>query len=282
MTSSAQTSNETTVVALVYDFDGTLAKGSIQEHSLLPSLGLTPEAFWPQVDAQTKRVNADGILMYMQRILAEAKDAGTPVTKAMLRKHGAHVPFFPGVEDWFARINQYALENFGVELHHYIVSSGNTEIIQGTAIAKEFKRIFASKYLFDESDEAAWPAVAVNYTTKTQFLFRISKGIDNYWDNESLNRRTEKSERAYSFSQMIFLGDGDTDIPSFELLREQGGHALAVFDPDAWVERSCQEKVHKLIAEDRVTYATPGDYSEGSLLDIVLKGMIQRISQLDM
>jgi phosphoserine phosphatase len=268
-------------VALVYDFDGTLAEGSMQEHSLFPALGVVPQEFWPMVEADTESANADGILMYMRHILKAAERRGVPITQAMLRQHGAKVPFFPGVLKWFDRINAYALEHFNLELQHFVVSSGNEEIVKGTPIYDSFKEVFACKYIFDEDGRAVWPAVGLNYTTKTQFLFRISKGIHNYWDHKTLNRWMPKEEKAFPFSRMIFLGDGDSDIPSMELVRAEGGYAFAVFDPALWGESSCQEKVHRLIAEDRISHAAPGDYCEGSFLDIVMKGVLQRIARLE-
>ena len=269
-------------VAFVYDFDGTLARDNIQEHSLLGLLGEQEVGpFWDRVEARAQSENADQILMYLFEILESAKRNGTKITKELLEQHGRETPLLPGVEAWFDRIDTFSKEQ-GLEPVHYIVSSGNEEMIRGTAIADRFQYIFACKYLFDESGAACWPSVVVNYTTKTQFLFRINKGIENFWDDQSLNRWMEKQSRPVPFERMIFFGDGDTDIPAMKMTREQGGYSIAVFDPAKWNQPAAKEKVHKLISEDRVSYVTSGDYNEDSLLDATVKGILSRIGrQLD-
>ncbi|MDP7061702.1 MAG: HAD family hydrolase [Planctomycetota bacterium] len=265
-------------VAFVYDFDGTLARDNIQEHSLLRALGEDVGEFWNRVEENAQASNADQILMYLFEILRSARSHGVKLTSEMLEEHGRNTPLLPGVEAWFDRIDAFARE-LGLEPVHYIVSSGNEEMIRGTAIAHRFRYIFACKYLFDDQGEACWPSVVVNYTTKTQFLFRINKGIENFWDDQSLNRWMEKPSRPVPFERMIFFGDGDTDIPAMKMTREQGGYSVAVFDPDKWAQSSSREKVHKLISEDRVSYVVSGDYNEDSLLDATVKGILSRIGR---
>ena len=265
-------------VALIYDFDGTLARDNIQEHSLLGLLDEEIGPFWDRVEARARDANADQILMYLFEILASAKRKGIKLTRDLLEQHGQATPLLPGVESWFDRIDVFA-RGLGLDPMHYIVSSGNEEMIRGTAIAQRFQYIFACKYLFDENGEACWPSVVVNYTTKTQFLFRINKGIENFWNDRSLNAWMEKPTRPVPFERMIFFGDGDTDIPAMKMTREQGGYSIAVFDPSKWKLRVTKEKVHKLISEDRVSYVTSGDYNEDSLLDATVKGILSRISR---
>ena len=266
-------------VAFVYDFDGTLARDNIQEHSLLGLLGEEQvRPFWDRVEARAQDANADQILMYLFEILESAKRNGIKLTKDLLEKHGRQTPLLPGVEDWFQRINVFA-RDLGLDPVHYIVSSGNEEMIRGTVIADCFQYIFACKYLFDANGEACWPSVVVNYTTKTQFLFRINKDIENFWNDKSLNAWMEKPTRPVPFERMIFFGDGDTDIPAMKMTREQGGYSIAVFDPAKWKQAAAKEKVHKLISEDRVSYVTSGDYREDSLLDATVKGILSRIGR---
>jgi hypothetical protein len=212
--------------ALVYDFDGTLAPGNIQEHSLLPRyLKIAPASFWKLVAAQKKANDADEILVYLRLILEKAAERGAPITRDVLRKHGVKTPLFAGVPKWFGRIDAHATAR-GLALEHYVISSGNEEMIAGTRIAAKFRKIFASRYHYDERGHAVWPDIAVNYTSKTQFLFRINKGVDNSWENEPVNRWQPMDERPVPFSRIIYLGDGDTDIPSMKMVRQQGGHAL--------------------------------------------------------
>ena len=264
--------------ALVYDFDGTLAPGNIQEHSLLEYLGVTTGDFWGRVQDEKRRHDADEILIYMRLILELARERGKPVTKDVLREHGAATPFFEGVEDWFPRIDQHAQER-GLALEHYVISSGNEELIAGTRIASRFKRVFACHYQYDDAGNAHWPALAINYTGKTQYLFRINKGVDNAWDAEPVNRWIPLDERPLPFSRMLFLGDGDTDIPSMKMVRHQGGHSIAVFDPERWAKKELQSKVYNLIAEDRAHFVVPADYTDGSQLDITVKGGLGRIAR---
>lgn len=264
---------------MVYDFDGTLAPGNIQEHSLLPKyLQTSPKEFWAQVGREKEQHDADEILIYMRLILELARSSNQPITREVLREHGAATPFFAGVQEWFERIDAHAAER-GLALEHYVISSGNEEIIEGSAIAHHFKKVFACRYQYDDAGQAQWPAIAINYTTKTQYLFRINKGIDNAWAAEPVNRWSPMDERPIPFSRMLYLGDGDTDIPSMKMVRHQGGHSIAVFDPERWAKRELQSKVYNLIAEDRAHFVVPADYRDGSQLDITVKGVLGRIAR---
>lgn len=264
--------------AIVYDFDGTLARGNLQECSFIPDTKMSREDFWAEVKARKKREDADEILVYMHLMLEKAREAGQQVTREMLRAHGRDAKFFPGLADrsWFTRINRFA-EEHGLELQHFIVSSGIEEMIRGCAIEAEFERIFASKYIY-EGDVAAWPGVGINYTTKTQYLFRINKGIENHWDNDAINKFMAEEDRPIPFSRMIFLGDGETDIPTMKQLTISGGHSVAVYDEQR--EKRDLDKIHNLIAEGRVDFVAPGNYEENSQLDIIVKGILGRIARL--
>jgi hypothetical protein len=265
--------------AIVYDFDGTLAPGNIQEHSLIPSyLGMTTAAFWNLVRNEKEKYDADEILVYLRLLLEKARERGVPMTQDILREHGAKTPVFEGVSAWFDRFDDHAARR-GIGLEHYVISSGNEEMISGTSVFAKFRRVFASRYHYDAEGQAVWPAVAINYTTKTQYLFRINKGVDNNWDNEPVNRWQPMGERPVPFSRIIYIGDGDTDIPSMKMVRHQGGHSIAVFDPEKWARPEMQLKVYNLIAEDRAHFVVPADYRDGSQLDITVKGILGRIAR---
>jgi len=263
-------------VAIVYDFDGTLARGNMQEHSFLPELGVNSKTFWNDVKAAARKNDADEVLVYMWHMLELAKEQGIRITKKALTNHGKEIPLFDGVDDWFRRIDKFGTERT-LSIEHYVVSSGNHEIIAGSKIFRRFKNVYASRFIFGKAGEAVWPAVAINYTTKTQFLFRINKGIENSWDNEQINRWVPMNERPIPFSRMIFIGDGDTDIPSMKMVRFQGGHSIAVFDPESF--QQSPKKVYRLIAEDRVHFVAPADYSDGSQLDVTIKGILARMAR---
>lgn len=265
--------------AIVYDFDGTLAPGNIQEHALLPKyLGVSKEEYWGAVARDKQLHDADQILIYMKLLLDFARRANLPLTSEILGRLGRETPFYEGVPDWFVRINGYAAER-GLSLEHYVISSGNEEMILGSAIAHHFRRVFACKYIYDEAGLAIWPGTVVNYTTKTQFLFRINKGVDTYWDDERVNRWVPMAERDVPFARMIYIGDGDTDIPSMKMVRHQGGHSVAVFDPKQWAQGEAQERAYKLIAEDRANFVVPAEYGDGSQLDVTVKGILGRIAR---
>ncbi len=269
--------NQLAKAAIVYDFDGTLARGNLQECSFIPKMNMTRTAFWDEVKRRTREEDADEILVYMHLMLEKAKMAGEVVTKQMLRKHGMGARLFSGLEEesWFIRMNKFAAEH-GLQLQHYIVSSGIEEMIRGCSIQNAFHRIYASKYIY-EGDVAAWPGVALNYTTKTQYLFRINKGVENHWDNAAINKFMSETSRPVPFKRMIFVGDGDTDIPAMKMVSHQGGHSIAVYDEQR--EKNDLEKIHRLISDGRVNFVAPANYERHSQMEIVVKGIIGRIAR---
>jgi hypothetical protein len=265
------------VAAIVYDFDGTLSPGSMQEHSLLSELGFSDGgAFWRQVKDECRERDGDEILTYMQLLMRRAEPG---LTREALRRHGAQLPLFDGVAGWFGRLNLYA-DLLGLALKHFVISSGIREMIEGSSIYENFSGVYASSFAYDESGCACWPSVAINYTTKTQFLFRINKGIPNTWDNDAINRWMEPRDRPVPFERMIFIGDGDTDIPSMKMVRYQGGTAVAVFDRERWQDAVHQDRIQPLIAEDRASYVAPANYTEGSQLDVTVKGVLGRMARI--
>ena len=260
--------------AIVYDFDGTLSPGSMQQHSLLPDMGYADaNTFWQEVKALNLEIDGDEILTYMHLL---QKVEGDHMSKERLASHGACLPYFDGVDDWFPRITAYGKLK-GLEIEHYIISSGLEEIIDGTTIRKHFKHIFASKYAYLDG-KPLWPAAAVNYTGKTQYLFRINKGVLNQSDDKAVNRWIPMNERPIPFERMIFIGDGDTDIPAMKMLRYQHGVPIAVFDPDRF-KGPDSDKVYNLIAEDRADHVCPADYRDKSQLDITVKGVLGRMAR---
>lgn len=263
--------------ALIYDFDGTLARGNLQETSFVPNIGMTKEAFWREVNERTKEHDADGILVYMHLMLDKARENGVQVTRDDLRRHGEQALLFPGLGNgsWFQRIDRHAGDR-GLALEHYIISSGIYEMIRGCAIYDAFRRVFASKFIY-ENGVAAWPGVGINYTTKTQYLFRINKGIDNHWDDDSINRFMPEEARPIPFDRMIFLGDGDTDIPAMKMLTHKGGHSVAVYDSNR--SDNDLDKIHRLISDGRVEFVAPANYEDRSQLDIIVKGILGRIAR---
>lgn len=261
-------------MAIAYDFDGTLADGNMQEHQFLPDIGMKPKDFWAEVKRLTKEHQADEVLVYMNLMLRKAAATGVPVRKEDFKARGQLIKLFEGVPEWFDRITAYGRSK-GVRVEHVLVSSGNAEIFAGTAIASKFTQVYASKYMFDENGVAAWPALAVNYTTKTQYLFRINKGAHDLSDNAKVNQFVKKQDRPVPFENMVFIGDGSTDIPCFRLVKEQGGLSVAVYKPRT---KGAQNKADGYIKDSRVHCVAPANYSEGGELDRIIKANIDAVA----
>ena len=263
--------------ALIYDFDGTLARGNMQERSFIPEIGMTRDTFWREVKTMAEQNDADEVLVYMHLMIEKARERKVEVSKDILREHGRCPDLFRGLEDesWFDRVDLHARDH-GLNLEHYIVSSGIEEMIHGCSIARRFRRVYASKFIFRD-EIVAWPGVAINYTTKTQYLFRINKGIESHWDNGAINQFMAEDDRPIPFARMIFVGDGATDIPAMKMTTHQGGCAIAVYDPDRG--ESDLSKIHQLIADGRVDFVAPADYSNNSQMDIIVKGILSRIDR---
>jgi len=261
-------------VALVYDFDGTLAPGNMQEQSFLPAVGTKGKTFWAEAKKRAKDCDGDEILQYMQLMLEHSKEAGSKTTRDTFTAYGKKIKFFPGVESWFDRINGFAC-SLGVLPAHFIISSGNRETIQGTGIAKHFEHVFASAFCYDQNGAAEWPALAVNYTSKAQYLFRINKGVENSWENESVNAYMEEEDRPYPFKNFIYLGDGDTDIPAMKMVTYQGGKSIVVYQTK---KKGAKSKAHELVKKHRADIAVAADYSKGSDLEKAVMAAIQQIA----
>ena len=261
--------------AFAYDFDGTLAPGHMQDHAFIPDeIGMDRAAFWAEVDALARAQRGDPILAYMHLMLAKARTAKLELSLDSWRRRGAALPLFPGVEDWFDRQNARA-QQLKLDLCHFIISSGNRELIEGSAIARHFERIYASAFLFDGREDAVGPALAVNYTSKTQYLFRINKWTLEEWDTVAINKAMPKDRRPVPFDRMAFFGDGFTDIPTMRLVTDQGGAAIAVYNPD---DPKSMAAALELREDGRAQLAGPADYREGAPLDRLAETLLTEMA----
>lgn len=265
---------QNTRLAIIYDFDGTLAPGNLQENSFIPDIGMKPDEFWAEVNQRAKEQQADPILTYMYLMLEKARSAKQPVRPENFKEHGAGIKFFEGVPDWFDRINEYA-SDLGIKVDHYIISSGNGEIIDGTPLMKKVARIYASRFMFDENDVACWPKMAVNFTTKTQFLFRINKDAHDLSDDRKINEFVPEEDRPVPFKNMIYIGDGETDVPCFRLVKQMGGYTIAVYRPNV---KNARKKGEKFQKDGRIHTVVPADYREDKALDKVVKAQIDAVA----
>ncbi|ASF48261.1 HAD family hydrolase [Methylovulum psychrotolerans] len=254
------------VIAILYDFDGTLSPGNMQEYDFIPELGVPAKSFWNEAVELAKSQKADAILSYMKLMLDKAKAKSLKIDRKQFSEYGSKLNLFDGVEQWFPKINSYAAQN-GLLIQHFIVSSGLREMIEGTVIAPYFKKIYASGFMYDQHDVAVWPALAINYTTKTQYVFRINKDSLDESDNSVINKYVAEENRVIPFSNMIFIGDGETDIPCMRLVKDKGGHSIAVYTPN---KKGAKEKAKQLVNEKRAHAALKADYREnGDIFKIV-------------
>ena len=263
---------QTAPMAIVYDFDGTLAPGRMQDGQFIPdTIGMDVEEFWDEVNANTLQHNADPILSYMYVMLRKCREAGAEVHLDDLANRSGEIEFFPGVREWFGRMNGHA-EALGVQLDHFVISSGNSEIIESTPIAPNFQRIYASRFLYDEHGAAVWPAVAINFTNKTQYLFRINKGALDHQDIPMINQYVPQDERAVPFESMVYLGDGETDVPCFQLITNLGGLSVAIHQPGQ------RENAEQYRADGRVAAVAVADYRAGSHLERIVRAQITLVA----
>ena len=261
-------------VALIYDFDGTLAPGNMQEYDFIPAVGKSNKEFWHEANSLAEEQDGDAVLAYMARMIQEAQSKGLSLRREAFQESGRNVRYYNGVEEWFGRMNAYAAEK-GLRLLHYVNSSGLKEIIEGTSIAKEFKHIYACSFLYNVDGIAYWPAVAVNYTNKTQFIFKINKGVESVYDAQKVNQYMEENSRPVPFKRMIYVGDGTTDIPCMRLVKNFGGHSIAVYNPQ---EKGKRKEMNTLIRDNRVNYVCAADYSDGSEMDTIVRAIIDKIA----
>ena len=261
------------IIALVYDFDGTLSPGNMQEFGFIQTIGKTPEAFWRMSDNIAIGQDASNVLAYMKLMFDEARKAGIRLSRDEFRKFGKHIRLFEGVREWFAAVNAYGAAK-GVTIEHYINSSGLKEIIEGSPIAHEFKHIFAGTFIYNEDGEAEWPGIAVDFTAKTQFLFKISKGIFSSRDNKRVNDSIADDQKRIPFPHMIYFGDGQTDVPCMKIVNMFGGNSVAVYNPHDEVGR---EVAAKLKRQGRVNFVTPATYTKDSRTFKVVCAIIDKI-----
>ncbi len=261
------------IIALVYDFDGTLSPGNMQEFGFIQTIGKTPEEFWKMSDSIAIGQDASNVLAYMKLMFDEARKAGIRLNRAEFRKFGKHIRLFEGVRDWFALVNAYGAAK-GVRIEHYINSSGLKEIIEGSPIAHEFKHIFAGTFIYNENGEAEWPGIAVDFTAKTQFLFKISKGIFSSRDNKRVNESMADEQKRIPFPHMIYFGDGQTDVPCMKIVNMFGGNSIAVYNPHDEVGKGVAMKLKR---QGRVNFITPAVYTKESRAFQVVCAIIDKI-----
>ena len=261
------------IAALIYDFDGTLSPGNMQEFGFIQAVGKTAGEFWTMSDEIAKGQDASNVLSYMKLMFDEARRSGIRLERDRFRSFGKDIKLFEGVEQWFSLVNAYG-KSIGVTVEHYINSSGLKEIIEGSPIAPEFKHIFAGSFIYDENGEAVWPGIAVDYTAKTQFIFKINKGILSIRDNKLVNESQLEENKRIPFPHMIYFGDGETDVPCMKIVKMFGGNSIAVYNP---LVPGKHETAKKLLKQKRVNFITPASYTRESRTYKVVCSIIDKI-----
>ena len=256
------------IVAIMYDFDKTLSTTDMQNYTFIPNLGMTPEEFWGETGKLSQKYEVERILSYMYCMIKFAKEKGIKMTKEYLRECGKEIKFYPGVTTWFKRINDYALEK-GIIVEHYLVSSGTKEIVEGCSIYDEFKQVYGCEFLYDDNGEACWPKMAINFTQKTQFFFRVAKGAIKATDDAGVNEKS--TDHRVEYKNIIYVGDGMTDIPSMTLVKKNGGHSIAIHPKDD------KEIVQQIYEDNRCDFIVEADYSANGEMDKVVKMLIDLI-----
>ena len=262
------------VIAIVYDFDGTLSPQPMQEYTVLPKLQIESKRFWAEVTEETNKTESEGMLVYMRLLLEKIEERKQQIDRDDFKAMASDIEYFKGVEAWFGRMNNFVAKasDGKVELRHYIISAGLKEILDGISIVDEFSNIFASEYHYDHNGIAVFPKQLITDTSKTQILFRINKGREGIL--EKINEHMALNQRPIPFSNMIYIGDGDTDVPSMAVVKQNGGHALAVYNPDS-DKPDHRQKCINLLKSNRIDYFAAADYSEGQSLDELIKLVLQ-------
>ena len=265
---------ERPIVAIMYDFDKTLCTKDMQDFGFIPRLSIQPSDFWGKANVLGREEELDSVLAYLYTMIVECRKQGVPLTRESLIEDGRAIELFPGVRGWFDRVNLYGAAQ-GVQVEHYVISSGLKEIIEGSDIADKFTKIYACEFLYDESGEALWPKTAVNYTNKTQFVYRINKGVLDIWNDVDLNRSMPDDSKRVPFTNMIYIGDGLSDVPCMKMMKAYGGTAIAVY------QDSNREKVEEMLKNDRVDFVFKADYRENSRLNRTVHNLIKKIAIAD-
>jgi len=262
------------IIAFLYDFDKTLCTTDMEDYAFIPSLGYTPAEFWGWANAFGWENRMDGLLAYMYTMIQECAAQNIKLDRAFLNHCGESIQLFPGVREWFARINAFG-ESLGVQVEHYVISSGLREIIEGSGIAQEFREIYACEFYYNENGDACWPKLDVNFTNKTQFVYRINKGILDVSRDKELNDSMPDDSKRVPFTNMIYMGDGLSDVPCMKMMRAYGGQAIAVY------QASNRQGVEKLLADGRVDFIFPADYREGMELDRTVRDILRKMTITD-
>ena len=257
------------ILAIMYDFDKTLSTTDMQNYSFIPALGMTPDEFWGATGEFSKKTGCERILSYMYMMILKSREVGIKLTRQFLRDCGKNIKYHPGVTTWFDRINKYGNEK-GVKVEHYLVSSGTKEILEGCSIYDKFTKVYGCEFYY-ENDVPVWPKLAINYTQKTQFFFRIAKGVKSLQDDDSVNEKVKEGLRI-PYTNIVYIGDGMTDVACMTLVKKNNGYSIGVYTD------SNREQVDQIRKDNRCRFVVEADYSQDKDMEKVLKMIIDDVS----
>ena len=262
------------IIALLYDFDKTLCTTDMEDYAFIPALGYTPAQFWRKANDFGRDNGMDGLLAYMYTMIDECRRQSIRLDREFLVRCGHSIQLFPGVREWFGRMNDFGT-SLGVEVEHYVISSGLREIIEGSGIGHEFRQIYACEFFYNGEGLASWPKLDVNFTNKTQFVYRINKGVLDVSDDRTLNASMPDDSKRVPFTNMIYIGDGLSDVPCMKMMRAYGGEAIAVYQEEN------RQGVEDLLSKGRVDFIFPADYRAGTALDETVRNIIRKMAIAD-
>jgi hypothetical protein len=265
-------------IAIVYDYDQTLSPNFMQDEVLFPAFGIDSKKFWQGCQELVRNEGYDSELAYLKALL-DYLGLDRP-TNARLSELGAGLKFFPGLPEMFDQFKSGLLrpehETIGIKVEHYIISSGLKAMIDGSRLAPHLRAVFGCEFAEDPSGRISFPKRVISHTQKTQFLFRINKGLLDH--SQDVNDHMPPELRPIPFDHMIYIGDGPTDVPCFTVVRQLGGHAIAVYNPEDKSRNSFRKCFHLVGPADRVRYIAPADYRAGSHLRLLLEHMVSEIA----
>ncbi|MDR1697971.1 MAG: haloacid dehalogenase-like hydrolase [Erysipelotrichaceae bacterium] len=265
------TKKKNNIMAIMYDFDNTLCIGDMQNYGFIPAVGMQPQEFWHKTGEIAKKEKSEKILTFLYAMVMMSREKKIPLTREYLKNQGRDIKYFPGVLSWFDRINAYG-KSKGIKVEHYLVTSGNKEIVEGCVIAPHFKQIFGSEYIYDkDTKEAIWVKNMINYTQKTQYFFRISRGVTDITNDDDVNKRVEEKNKRIPYRNFVYIGDGMTDVACMVLVKEKGGKSIAVYPEGK------KEKIQYLIDEERVNLSCRADYRHNSPIDRTIRLLIDNL-----
>tara|TARA_Y100000287_G_C14160547_1_gene324476 strand:- start:17 stop:847 length:831 start_codon:yes stop_codon:yes gene_type:complete len=249
-------------IALVYDFDGTLTPKTMQEYTIIPRLKLNSEKFWSDILNEANSTEGEVMMIYMRQLITHAESLNLKITKDEFKLMASKIKYFKGVNNWFDNINNYIKKSHHkINVAHYVISAGHHEILEATSIRDKLTNVFGSQYYFNSDGHATFPKNVVTDTAKTQFLFRINKGKEKISD--SINSHMPENHRPIPFENMIYIGDGLTDVPSMALIKKQNGHAVSVYPKGS---KQQQKVSNDLLQAKRVDFIAEANYTKGSIL----------------